>query len=129
MTMKEIENDIIQDFLELGDKMNQYSFLLAYARESKAYPEKYRNESNLVKDCQVKTWIYVEWNDDKINLYTDSESFIVKGILGLMSEIYDGHLREEVEGYKCGLLDQECIKCHLTEIQIKGLKLILSIIQ
>lgn len=125
--MKEIENDIIQDFLELEDKMNQYSFLLACARESKEYPERYRNESNLVKDCQVKTWVYQEWNYDKINLYADSESFIVKGILALINEIYDGHLREEVESYKCELLDQDCIKQHLTEIQRRGLKSILKL--
>ena len=106
--------------------MDQYSFLVACAGECLAFPEQYRTEVNLIKECQVNTWIHTGWLDDTCVFFADSESLIVKGVLALLQELYSGRSQAEIQAYSCTLLDSPLIQKHLNEAQLKGLRAIAS---
>ena len=126
MTMQETEADILKDLEELGDTISQYSFLIACAGESGPFEESLRTEENLVKECQMKTWLSVYAEDGILHFSADSESLIVKGALALLQEIYDERTLEEVKEYRCGLLDNDLFARHFHRDQLVGVKAIIG---
>ena len=126
MTMQETENDILKDLEDLGDTISQYTFLIACAGECAPFNESLRTEGNLVRECQVRTWLYVQFQDGKLRFETDSEALIVKGAMALLQELYNGRSLEEVEGYHCRLLDSENFIRHFNMEQLKGIRAIID---
>ena len=125
MTMQELETDMLNDLKELGDAISQYSFLIACAGEVPAFPEELRTDENLVRECQVKTWMYVTAENDKVSFQMDSEALIVKGALSLLQELYNGRSLEEVRGFTCTLPEHEDFSRHFNAEQLKGVKAII----
>lgn len=126
MTMQELEQDIVNDLQELGDTISQYTFLIACAGECPPFPEEFRTEEHLVRECQVKTWIHAEMIDDKVSFLLDSEALIIKGALSLIREIYQGRAVKEVQSYHCTLTEHEEFTKHLTREQLEGVKAIIK---
>lgn len=126
MTMQELETDILNDLKELGDTISQYSFLIACAGEVPPFPEEKKTEDNLVRECQVNTWMYITTNDDKVSFEMDSEALIVKGALSLLQELYNGRTLEEVRSFTCTLPDHEDFSRHFNAEQLKGVRAILE---
>lgn len=126
MTMQETEADILKDLEELGDTVSQYSFLIACAGESVPFEDSLRTEENLVKECQMKTWLSVYAEDGILHFSADSESLIVKGALSLLQEIYDKRTMEEAKKYRCGLLDNNLFARHFHRDQLIGVKAIIG---
>lgn len=124
--MQELEQDIVNDLQELGDTISQYTFLIACAGECPPFPEEFRTEEHLVRECQVKTWIHAEMIDDKVSFLLDSEALIIKGALSLIREIYQGRAGEEVQSYQCTLTEHEEFTKHLTREQLEGVKAIIK---
>ena len=128
MTMREIEQDILNDLEELNDTISQYSYLIACADECSAFPEEYRTAEHLIKECQVNTWVALRWEEDRCRLYADSEALLVKGALALLQEIYEDRTKAEVESYHCVLLQTESFIRHFTKEQREGLIHILNVL-
>ena len=126
MTMQETEADILKDLRELGDTISQYSYLIACAGESEPFDEAMRTEENLVKECQMKTWLSVYAENGIVHFAADSESLIVKGALALLEEIYDDRTLEEVKEYRCGLLDNQLFTRHFHRDQLTGVMAIIG---
>ena len=126
MTMQETEIDILKDLEELGDAISQYSFLIACADECRSFEDSLRTEKNLVKECQMKTWLSVQAEDGIVHFAADSESLIVKGALTLLQEIYDDRTLEEVKKYHCGLLDNDLFARHFHRDQLTGVRAVIG---
>lgn len=121
MSMQETENDIFSDLSELEDAISQYTYLVECASEKREYPENWRKQEYLVPECQVNTWLHVEWKDGRSRFDSDSESLIICGALALLQEIYDDRLPEELQSYQCRLLESENFNRHFTANQLNGL--------
>ncbi len=126
MTMQETEIDILKDLEELGDTISQYSFLIACAGECRPFEDSLRIEGNLVKECQMKTWLSAYAENGIVHFAADSESLIVKGALALLQEIYDDRTLEEVKEYRCGLLDNQLFTRHFHRDQLTGVMAIIG---
>lgn len=126
MTMEEVEQSILGDLDLLGDSLNRMEYLLGCARTDPGIPEEERRDAFLVADCQVNTWLDARWEGDTLHLRTDSESFLVKGTLSLIAEIYNGRSRFEVQQFTCGLLSCNDLSVLLNRDQKKGLQNVLN---
>lgn len=126
-TMKEIETDIINDLRELEDQMSQYTFIVTCGLESLPdCPEQYKDDVHLIHECQVNTWVHIDWTDDRLRIQAVSESLVINGALSFIIEIYDGRSINEIKEFKCTLLQEPCFSVHFTHDQLKGLKSIIS---
>lgn len=126
MTMQELEQDILNDLKKLGDVISQYTFLIACAGEVPYFPEELKTEENLVRECQVKTWVCITTESNKISFQMDSEALIIKGALSLLMELYNGRSLEEVRCFRCMLPEQEDFSRHFNQEQLTGVKAILQ---
>ena len=126
MSLQETEQDIINDLIELGDAISQYTFLIACAGECPAFPDEYRDEAHLVRECQVNTWMDIHLEDGMLSFQADSESLIVKGALSLLAELYNGRTLEEIRAFSCTLPEHEDFSRHFNREQLYGVRTILG---
>ena len=74
------------DFFE--DTMDKYKYLLDQGKKAPIFPEEFRQKNFLVKGCQAQVWLVPKLNDNIINFLSDSDAFISKGMVTILSDIY-----------------------------------------
>ena len=126
MTMRQVEDSILSDLELLGDGLNRMEYILGCARTAPGIPPEERADGDLVADCQVNTWLMAGWEDGVLWLRTDSESHLVKGVLSLIEELYNGRSRAEVDAFTCTLLSCDHLTGLLNGPQKKGLAHVLN---
>lgn len=121
-SMKQVESDILADLLELEDQMSQYTFLVECGLELPEYPVEFKTDEYLIHECQVNTWMHVEWVNGHLNWEGTSDALAICGALSLLMEIYNGRAKEEIQEFHCKLLEQDCFRVHFAQEQLKGLE-------
>ena len=115
MTSIEEKINYYKDSLEIfDDDMEKYKFLLDQAKNSKKFPEEYRQDSFLVSGCQAKVWLVPYKKNDKINFYSDSDAFISKGMVTILCDIYGNRDTKEIANSDLNLLDSLKLNTLLT---------------
>ena len=82
------------DYFE--DNMDKYKYLLEQGKKAKNFPEKYRQNFFLVKGCQANVWLVPQFIDGKIYFLSDSDAFISKGMVTVLSDIYGNKTPKEI---------------------------------
>lgn len=96
MTIKEKQQEIINEFDFLEDWEQKYEYIIDLGKELKRLPESKKTDENLIKGCQSKVWIDAEFHDGKLFFNADSDGILPKGIVALLVSIYNGHPTQEI---------------------------------
>lgn len=96
MTLKEKQQEIVEEFAFLEDWEQKYEYIIDLGKELKGLPEDQKTESNLIKGCQSKVWIEADYKDDKLFFDGDSDGILPKGIVSLLVTIYSGRSTQEI---------------------------------
>ena len=96
MTIKDKQQEIIDEFAFLDDWEQKYEYLIDLGKELKGLPEDKKNDVNLIKGCQSKVWIDASFKDGKLYFDADSDGILPKGIVSMLVSIYSGHSVQEI---------------------------------
>ena len=96
MTIKDKQQEIIDEFAFLDDWEQKYEYLIDLGKELKGLPEDKKNDGNLIKGCQSKVWIDASFKDGKLYFDADSDGILPKGIVSMLVSIYSGHSVQEI---------------------------------
>jgi cysteine desulfuration protein SufE len=96
MTIKEKQQELIDDFAFLDDWEQKYEYIIDLGKELKGLPEDQKKDENLIKGCQSKVWIDAEYKDGKLFFEADSDGILPKGIVSLLMHVYSGHSTQEI---------------------------------
>lgn len=96
MTIKEKQQEIVNDFEFLEDWEQKYEYIIDLGKELKGIPDDKKTDDNLIKGCQSKVWIDAEFKDGKLYFDVDSDGILPKGIVSMLSSIYNGHSTQEI---------------------------------
>ena len=96
MTIKEKQQEIVNDFDFLEDWEQKYEYIIDLGKELKGIPDDKKTDDNLIKGCQSKVWIDAEFKDGKLYFDVDSDGILPKGIVSMLSSIYSGHSTQEI---------------------------------
>ena len=72
-TIKEIQEEILEDFDMFEDWMQKYEYLIDLGKDLPSIDEKYKIEENLIKGCQSRVWLHAEENNGNIVFSADSD--------------------------------------------------------
>ena len=92
--------ELLDNFEMLGDWEERYRYIIDLGRQLPPMEETDRTDTNRVEGCMSNVWLKGGFDDaspPRLHLEADSDAFIVKGIIALLREIYEGRTREEVE--------------------------------
>ena len=96
MSIKEKQQELIDDFAFLSDWEQKYEYIIDLGKELKGLSEEKKKEDILTKGCQSQVWLDAELRDGKIFFLADSDGILPKGIISLLVGVYSGHTAEEI---------------------------------
>ncbi len=85
-----IQNAIVDEFAQAGDALNQFTCLIEYASTFPELPEAQKNDEALVRDCQSRVWLHLQAKDGHLSIEADSDTLMVRGVLGIVRKMFDG---------------------------------------
>ncbi len=96
MTIKEKQEELIEEFEFLDDWEQKYEYIIDLGKTLPPMSEDKKVEENLIKGCQSKVWLDGTFKDGKLYFEADSDGILPKGIVSLLTSIYSGHTTEEI---------------------------------
>ncbi|WP_442264757.1 SufE family protein [Tenacibaculum sp. ZS6-P6] len=121
MTIKEIQEEIIDEFSMFEDWMERYEYIIELGKSLPLIAEDYKLDENLIKGCQSKVWMHSEINDDKITYTADSDAILTKGIVALLLRVYSNQTPKAILEADTKFIDEIGLKEHLSPTRANGL--------
>ena len=121
MTIKEIQNEIIDEFSMFDDWMQRYEYIIELGKSLPLIKEEYKTEENLIKGCQSKVWLQGEQKDDKIVFTADSDAILTKGIIAILIRAFSNQKAEDIIKADSEFIDEIGLKEHLSATRANGL--------
>ena len=121
MTINELQNNVIEEFVDFDDWMDKYALLIDLGNSLPPLEEKYKTESNLIEGCQSRVWLQADYVDGKILFKGESDAVIVKGIVSLLISILSDHTPQEILDADLYFIEKIGLKEHLSPTRSNGL--------
>ncbi len=121
MTIKEIQEEIIEEFEMFEDWMERYEHLIELGKSLPIIEEKYKVEENIIKGCQSKVWLHSELQDDTISYTADSDAILTKGLVALLLRVYSDQTPQDILATDATFIDEIRLKEHLSPTRANGL--------
>ena len=121
MTIKEIQNEIIDEFSMFDDWMQRYEYIIELGKTLPLIKEEYKTDENLIKGCQSKVWLQGEQTDDKIVFTADSDAILTKGIIAILIRAFSNQKAEDIINADTQFIDEIGLKEHLSATRANGL--------
>ncbi len=120
---------MIQNINAMGDCFDQYSYLIVKAQQLPAMPEERKTQEALVPGCQSQVWLYVWTETGNVHLMADSDTLILRGVLQILRELFDGERVAEVLALQVRLFRETELAATFTSDRNTGVQTILRRIQ
>ena len=114
---------------KIKDKDEKLKFIIERGREMPPMDEKFKIEQFLVKGCISRAWLFPKFDEGKVQFLADSEALIVKGIIAVLLDVYNGSEPDEILGEDGSFLAEFGVTEHLSMNRRNGLSNVLQMIQ
>ncbi|RED25087.1 cysteine desulfuration protein SufE [Flavobacterium cutihirudinis] len=121
MTIKEIQNEIIDEFSMFDDWMQRYEYIIELGKTLPLIKEEYKTDENLIKGCQSKVWLQGEEKEDKIVFTADSDAILTKGIIAILIRAFSNQKASDIINADTDFIDEIGLKEHLSATRANGL--------
>ena len=114
MTLIEKQHAIAARLAELRNVQQRLNWLVDQARARPALPRELCTETHRVAGCMARLWFVAEFRDGACHFQTESDSLIIKGIAGLLCDLYSGESPADILAHDPTFLAEFGIHQHLT---------------
>lgn len=121
MTINEIQDQIIEDFEVLDDWMDKYQLIIDTGNDLPPLDEKFKKPQYIIEGCQSRVWINAEFDGEKMFLFAESDTVIVKGIIAMLVRVLSARTPDEVINADLYFIDRIGLKDHLSPTRSNGL--------
>ena len=121
-TIKEKQEEIIEEFNSFDDWMDRYQLLIDLGSEQPPLEEQYKSDDNLIEGCQSRVWLQADlMPDGTVRFLAESDALIVKGIVSLLVKVYSGHTPQEILDNEPYFVEAIGLREHLSPTRSNGL--------
>ncbi len=121
MNIKEIQEEIVDEFSMFDDWMQRYEYIIELGKNLPLIQEEYKTDDNLIKGCQSKVWLKGEQVDDKIVFTADSDAILTKGIIAILIRVFSNQKPSDIIDAEMSFIDEIGLKEHLSPTRANGL--------
>ena len=121
MQIKEIQDEIVDEFSMFEDWMQRYEYIIELGKSLPLIEEKYKTEDNIIKGCQSKVWVHGELQDGNIVFTADSDAILTKGIIAIIIRVFSNQKPEAILDANTDFIDEIGLKEHLSPTRANGL--------
>nr|WP_314651011.1 SufE family protein [uncultured Porphyromonas sp.] len=120
-TIKELQDEIIEDFAVLDDWMDRYALLIDLGGELAPLPETDKTPTNLIEGCQSRVWITASYDGERVHYRGESDALIVKGIVSLLLRVLDNQRPQDILNSELYFIKEIGLSEHLSPTRSNGL--------
>jgi len=120
-TIKEIEQNLIDDFALLDNWEEKYEYLIEMGQALPEMDPALKTDDRLVQGCQSSVWFDINCKDGNLVFTADSDSLIVKGMVAVLNEILNGQPAEDVLQADMSFFDTLGLWQHISSQRSNGL--------
>ncbi len=121
VNIKDIQNEIIDEFSLFDDWMQRYEYMIELGKSLPLIDDQYKTEDNIIKGCQSKVWVHAEMKDGKIIFTADSDAIITKGIIAILIRVFSNQHPKDIIEADSNFIDEIGLKEHLSPTRANGL--------
>ena len=121
MTIKEIQEGIVDEFAMFDDWEDRFQYIIDLGKDLPLIEEKYKVEENTIKGCQSKVWLHAEIIDDKVVFTADSDAIITKGIIAILIRTFSNQSASAILDADTNFVDEIGLKEQLSPTRANGL--------
>lgn len=121
MTIKEIQEEIVDEFAMFDDWMERYEYIIELGKSLPLIDKQYKKEENLIKGCQSRVWLHADKNDQKVVFTADSDAILTKGIIAILIRAFSNQNAVDIMNADVSFIDQIGLKEHLSPTRANGL--------
>ena len=96
MTIKSIQEEVIDEFLLFDDWMQKYEYMIDLGKSLPLINENNKTDDRLIKGCQSKVWLDAQLKNGKINYTADSDAIITKGIIAILLRVFSNQTPDAI---------------------------------
>lgn len=121
MTIKEIQEEIVDEFSMFDDWMQRYEYIIDLGKSLPIIEEEYQVEENLIKGCQSRVWLHAQKVDENLIFTANSDAILTKGIVAILIRVFTNQPAQEILEADMGFIDEIGLKEHLSPTRANGL--------
>ncbi|MDG1040444.1 MAG: SufE family protein [Polaribacter sp.] len=121
MTIKEIQEEIIDEFSMFDDWMERYEYIIDLGKSLPLIDSRFKLDENLIKGCQSKVWLHSNLQNDKLVFTADSDAILTKGIVALLLRVFSDQKAADILAADTNFIDEIGLKEHLSPTRANGL--------
>jgi len=121
MTIKEVQDSIIDEFSLFDDWMDKYNLLIDLGKELPVIDTKYKVKDFLIEGCQSKVWLHPEFDGNMISFTADSDAIITRGIVALLIKVLSKRTPDEIITSDLYFIDKIGLRQNLSPTRSNGL--------
>jgi len=121
MTIKAIQEELIEEFAMFDDWMQRYEYMIDLGKSLPLIDKQHKTEDRVIKGCQSKVWLDAELKGDKIVFSADSDAIITKGIVAILIRVFSNQSPNTILNTTTDFIDEIGLKEHLSPTRANGL--------
>ncbi|MBO5699032.1 MAG: SufE family protein [Bacteroidaceae bacterium] len=121
MTINEIQDEVIEEFIELDDWMDRYQLLIDLGEEQEPLNEEFKTNDNLIDGCQSRVWLVCENQNGVLHFQAESDALIVKGIVNLLLRVVNNQTAKDILDADFYFIEKIGLTEHLSPTRSNGL--------
>ena len=121
MTIKEIQEEIIDEFNLFDDWMERYEYMIELGKSLPIIDSEFKTDDNIIKGCQSKVWLHADLENEKVVFSADSDAIITKGIVAILIRVFSNQSPEIILKTNTDFIDEIGLKEHLSPTRANGL--------
>jgi cysteine desulfuration protein SufE len=121
MSIKDIQEEIVDEFAMFEDWMQRYEYMIELGKSLPLIDAKYKTDDNIIKGCQSRVWVHAELEGGKLVFTADSDAIITKGIIAILIRVFSNQKPQDIIDANTDFIDEIGLKEHLSPTRANGL--------
>jgi cysteine desulfuration protein SufE len=128
-TLAEKQQKMIARFQLIEDSHERLAAVVARGKKWPAVGEDQRTDTNRVPGCSSRVWVVGRVENGHCHFQMDADSSLVKGLVALLCELYDGATPAEVAAVEPELFTALHLERQLSPTRLNGLASVRAMIR
>ena len=121
MAIEKRQDAIVSELTSVSDWRERYRRIIELGREMPEFPDEHRTDKNKVKGCQSQVWLHAWLDDGNMRLAADSDAAIVRGLIAILLQVFDGEPPADVAQAPVTFIDRIGLSDNLSQTRSNGL--------
>ncbi len=114
--------DIRKELNEFDDAFTRYAFIVELSAYIPAEIPDIMTDEYIYKGCQSRVWLKFEDNDGVFSMRATSDTLLIRGVLYIMTELYNGEKTGDIAKSDFDFLKECSIEEHFNSERTVGIK-------